>query len=218
MTNIESISQQLDTVGIIALVPGELPHNRVIEIADALLAAPILAVQIVPNGNSTLDTLQAFRQRAGDNMLVGADRVESLAELQAVIDAGAQFASTSGEFEIKMIGHGKKNDFMFIPTVHSPGQTLMSSKVGCQWQKIRDDIDVEGLEGMMERNHAIGFRPKYIINQIALENIDAAYDAGARLTCVNDIYLGPDQPMHDIITRAREARQIWLDSRAESAE
>ena len=213
MSNIISISKQLETVGVIALIPGELPHNRVIEIADALLAAPILAVQIVPNGNSTLDTLQTFRQRAGDHMLVGADRVESMLELKAVIDAGAQFASTSGEFEIKMIGYAKKNDFMFIPTVHSPGQTLMSSKVGCQWQKVRDDIDVEGLEGMMERSHAIGYRPKYIINQISLDNIDAAYEAGAAMTCVNDIYLHDHQPMHNIITRARQARQIWLDSR-----
>ena len=215
MITIETISKQFDTIGVVALIPGELPHNRVIEIADALLAAPILAVQIVPNGNSTLDTLQTFRQRAGDHMLVGADRVESMAELRAVMDAGAQFASTSGEFEIKMLAHAKKHDFFFIPTVHSPGQTLLSFRAGSQWQKIRDDIDVEGLEGMMERSAAIGYRPKYIINQIELENIDAAYEAGAALACVNDIYLGPFQPMHDIISRAREARQIWLDSRTE---
>lgn len=211
MTNIEQITQQFGKIGVIALIPGELPHNRVIEIADALLAAPVDAVQIVPNGESTIDTLKTFRQRAGDNMLVGADRVESVAELQGVIDAGAQFASTSGEFQIKMMAHAKKQDFFFLPTVHSPGQTLLAYRAGSHFQKIRDDIDVEGLEGMTERSVAVGFRPKYIINQIEIENIDAALDAGAAICCVNDIYVHDAQPMPDIITRARQARKVWLD-------
>lgn len=211
MTTIDSLSTQFETVGVIALVPGELPAERVLEVADALLASPILATQIVPNGPSTLDTVAAFRKRAGDNMLVGLDRVETLIELNDAIEAGAQFASSGGDFHLPLFAYGKKHDFMYIPTVHSPGQTLLCSRASAVWQKIRDDIDVEGLEGMMERSAELNYNPRYIINQIPIDNLDAAFDAGAQLVCVNDIYLDAAQPMSDIIIRARQARSIWLD-------
>ena len=211
-----SISSDFDFIGIIAILPGELPNNRVIEIADALLAAPILAVEIIPNGPATLDTVSTFRQRAGDNMLVGAGRVESPAELDAAIEAGAQFASSMADFKVPLLAHAKQQGFFYIPTVHSPGQTLFASKAGSIWQKIRDDIDVEGLEGMMERSQMVGYRPKFIINQLAIENIEFAAEAGAKLVCVNDIYLDANQPMDDIITRARLARSAWLAAQDES--
>lgn len=210
MTTIETLTKQLETVGLIALVPGELSNDRLLEVVDALLASPILAVQIVPNGPNTYDTVAAFRKRAGDNMLVGVDRVETLIELNDVIAAGAQFASSGGDFHLPLFAFAKKQDFMYIPTVHSPGQTLLCSRANAQWQKIRDDIDVEGLEGMMERSAELGYSPRYIINQLSIDNVDAAFEAGAQMACVNDIYLDDDQPMSDIILRARRARSLWL--------
>ena len=215
MENITALTKQFESVGIIALVPGELPNTRLLEIADALLASPILAVQIVPNGPNTLDTVKAFRERAGDNMLVGLDRVETLVELYDAIEAGAQFASSGGDFHLPLFAYAKKNDFMFIPTVHSPGQTMLCSRAGALWQKIRDDIDVDGLEGMLERSAEMNYEPRYIINQIETGNIEAAFETGAKMVCVNDIYVDEDQPMSDIILRAREARSIWLSISAE---
>ncbi len=207
-----TISSAFETIGVIAILPGELPLQRVNEIADALLAAPILAVEVVPNGPATLATVQLLRERAGDNMLVGAARVESVAELDASIAAGAQFASSMADFNLPLLAHAKKQGFFYIPTVHSPGQTLFASKAGSIWQKIRDDIDVEGLEGMTERSEMAGYRPKYIINQLDSDNIEFAAEAGAKLVTVNDIYLGPQQSQADIITRARNARSLWNEA------
>lgn len=212
MTSENSLEFDLATIGVVALVPGELPIERVHEIADALLASPILAVQVVPNGANTLDTLAALRQRAGEHMLVGADRVESNAEIDGAISAGAQFASSAAEYRLPMLAYARKKNFLYIPTVHAPGQTLMAYRAGSHWQKIRDDIDVEGLEGMTERCEAAGYHPKYIINQIEVDNVAAAFEAGAKMVCVNDIYVDEDQPMSDIILRAREARAAWLAS------
>ncbi len=202
--------QNLATIGVVALIPGQLPFERVVEIADALLAAPILAVQVVPNGDSTGDTLRALRKRAGDHMLVGADRVESVAELNGAIEHGAQFASSAAEFHLPLIAAAKQQDFLYIPTVHAPGQTLMAYRAGSIWQKIRDDIDVEGLEGLLERSQMVGYRPQYIVNQIEIDNIPFAVEGGAKMVCVNDIYLDENQPMSDIILRARAARDEWL--------
>ena len=212
MTNSNPIFTQFSTLGIIALIPSELPDHRILEVADALLAAPVLATQIVPNGDNAFDTIQTFRQRAGDNMLIGLDRVETLDELKAAIKAGAQFASSGGDFHLPLLAYAKKHDFAFIPTVHSPGQTLMAYHAGARWQKIRDDIDADGLEGLLERSAEIGYQPNYIINQIETGNIDVALEIGAKMVCVNDIYLDHDQPMSDIILRARAARRIWLDT------
>jgi hypothetical protein len=200
---------QLDTVGVIALLPGELPERRILEIVDALLAAPVPAVEIIPNGPRTLDTLETLRRRAGDLMLVGAGRVESLEELDAVMAAGAQFGSTSADFSLPLLAHARKHNFLWFPTVHAPGQTLIAARAGALWQKIRDDLDVEGLEGLQERADMAGYPVRYIVNQISADDVDAARAAGASLVCVNDIYTDADQPMADLITRARTAMRLW---------
>lgn len=210
MNNEITVAEQLDTVGVVALLPGELSHERVHMVADALLAAPILAVEIVPNGASTLDTVEAFRKRAGDNMIVGAGRVESAAQLTAAINAGAQFASSTYDFHLPLMSAARKQNFLYIPTVHAPGQALVAYRGGSRWQKIRDDIDAEGMEGMQERLSIVNYGVSFIINQLEIEHIEAGFEAGAKLVCVNDIYVDENQPMGDIITRAREARRKWL--------
>ncbi len=211
MTNqAQNVANQLETAGFITILPGELPDNRVISIIDALLAAPVPAVEIIPNGERTLETLEAFRKRAGDHMLVGAGRVESEGQLQAVIDAGAQFASSTYEFRLPLLAAAKQRDFLYIPTIHAPGQALITRRAGVRWQKIRDDIDAEGLEGLQERADGIKYDIAFVVNQIPIENMEAAYEGGASLVCVNDIFLDTNQPMGDIITRAREARMAWL--------
>ena len=201
-----TLASQFDRIGFIVLLPGELPIGRALEIADALLAAPVNAVEIIANGPHTLDTLAAFRQRVGAQMLVGAGRVESIPDLEAAQQAGAQFAASAAEFHLPLVGHARRRQFFYIPTVHAPGQTLIAHHAGCIWQKVRDDIDVDGLEGLQARAPEV----KYIINQIPIAHMAAAYAAKAYAVTVNDIYLGEQQSMADLIRRARRARRAWL--------
>ncbi len=200
------VSEIFAEAGFVVLLPGELPAGRVLEVTDALLAAPVAAVEVIPNGPHALETVATIRQRAGRHMVVGAGRVESVAGLEAVIQAGAQFASSASEFRLPLMAWAKRADFLYLPTVHAPGQTLVAHKAGCIWQKVRDDIDVEGLEGLQARAPAV----RYIINQISLTHTASALEAGARLVCVNDIYQDEQQPQRDIIRRARTARRAYL--------
>jgi hypothetical protein len=203
----EQLVQRLTDSGIVVMLPGVLPANRTLEIADALLASPIEAVEIVLTEPEALETVAAFVQRARGEMLVGVGRVESAEMLTAARQAGADFASSAAEFRLPLIAQAKRDGFLYIPTVHAPGQTLIALRGGAHLQKIRDDIDTEGLEGLQERT---GGRVKYVINQMATEFIDAAVESGASVICVNDVFTGPQQPMGDIITRARQARRLWL--------
>ena len=207
----KQIAERLAQAGFIVLLPGELAPDHVLEIADALLAAPTAAVQIVPNGPNTLDTLKAIRERAGDHMLVGAARIESEQELAAAISAGAQFGSSAADFNLPLLAAARKADFLYIPSVHAPGQMLVAHRARSPFLQLRDDIDVEGLEGLQERAAMIKADPCFVVNQVDLVNLDAVYDAGAGLATLNDIYMHPQQPMADIITRIREARAIWLE-------
>lgn len=205
----QAVADALVDVGVAVILPGELPVHRALEIADGLLAAPIGAVEIIPNGPNTLATLAAFVERARGNMLVGAGRIESTEQLDAVIAAGADFAASGAEFSLPLLSHARQHDFLYIPTVHAPGQTLIARRAGVVWQRIRDDIDTEGLEGLQERTAG---SVRYIINQVAVEYVDACFESGAALVCVNDVYLGPHQSQGDIIRRARQARRLWLET------
>lgn len=201
-----AVAAALDQIGFIVLLPGEIPASRLDAIADALLAAPVEAVEVVPNGPHALETVSALRRRARDLMLIGAGRVESVEGLDAVQQAGAQFASSATDLRLQLVGHAKRQGFFYIPTVHAVGQTLIAAHVGCLWQKIRDDIDVEGLETLQARVP----QAKYIVNQIPVAHLRAAYAAGARLAAVNDVYIDAEQAPADLIRRARRARRAWL--------
>jgi hypothetical protein len=207
------VIERLARSGIVALLPGELPQQRVIEIADALLAAPVAAVEVIPNGPNTADTLRTMRQRGGELMLVGAGRVEDEEQLDDVIAAGAQFASSAADFKLPLMAAAKKRDFLYIPTIHAAAQSLLAHRAGSRWQKIRDDVDAESLESIQERLPA---EINLIGNQIPLEFIDACLESDLRLVFINDIYVDSQQSMADIISRAREARQAWLHFSAET--
>jgi len=64
-------------------LPGDLPLATILPIADALLASPILAVDVAFGGDELPQLLHDLRQRAGDKLLIGVSGVETAVQLQA---------------------------------------------------------------------------------------------------------------------------------------
>src|SRR5690606_21067012 len=70
--------------GIIVALPGDLPLATILPIADALLASPILAVDVAFGGTELPQLLHDLRQRAGDKLLIGVSGVETAVHLQTL--------------------------------------------------------------------------------------------------------------------------------------
>lgn len=206
----KSTLEHLKTTGIIATITSEIYNDNLLEVADALLASPILAVEIVRDSPVTAYAIQQFRERAGDNMLVGVYGAENPDQMAMFAEAGAQFASSQWDFMLPMIAKAKELDIVYLPTIHSASQSLMATHAGCPFQKIRDDIDIEHLEPIQARITETPYQSHLVFNQIPLEFVDAAFESDAAIVCINDLYTGKDQPMSELITRARQARDTYL--------
>jgi hypothetical protein len=64
MTNLQTLDK-LKNAGIVVALPGDLPLAAILPIADALLASPILAVDVAFGGDELPQLLHDLRQRAG---------------------------------------------------------------------------------------------------------------------------------------------------------
>ena len=77
--------------GLIAIVRGDYSAQEIIEIGDALLAAPVLIAEVTLNSAGALNAIADLRERYGEHMLVGAGTVRTAAQFDEAVAAGAQF-------------------------------------------------------------------------------------------------------------------------------
>lgn len=211
MMTAQHISQRLAEAGFLVQLSSELPPQHALEIADALLAAPALAIELLPQGPHTFELLRLLLERGRGQWIVGAGNVEDAEQLHYIIEAGAQFASSAYNFHLPLVAYAKTRDFLYIPTVHAPAQSLIAQRAGCLWQKLRNDLDVEDVEGIQNRVKALNLpNISFLVDDIELENLSSVYEAGISAAVVTDIYTDPYQSMPSLITRTRIARQATL--------
>ena len=89
-TSINATVKQLRANGIIPIVRGDFSAQKVLEIGDALLASPVLAMEVTMNTPGALDLIEMLRARFGDHMLIGAGTVRTVAQFHDAVSAGAQ--------------------------------------------------------------------------------------------------------------------------------
>ncbi len=120
----ESMIEQFKQVGVGAILPGELPLQSIVSVGDALLAVPITAVEVQLGVNSNA-IIQDLRQRARDNMWVGAGGISTIAEVDAAIAAGAHFVMAVS-LRPSLINYCRQRGVPVIPSVIS--LTMLDSK------------------------------------------------------------------------------------------
>lgn len=77
--------------GVMAVLNTDLSVAELVEVADALLAAPILTVAVALAAPAAQETVAALHERHHGNLLIGASHVAQLPEARAAVANGAQF-------------------------------------------------------------------------------------------------------------------------------
>ena len=93
-TQTSSIARSTEFVlenGLVAIVRGNFPAQKLLQIGDALLAAPVLVMEVTLNTTGALEGITLLRERFGENMLVGAGTVRTVQQFRDAVAAGAQF-------------------------------------------------------------------------------------------------------------------------------
>lgn len=205
------ILQQLKSGGIIAMLPGDIPLATSLAVADALLAAPVLAAEMALDGAASQSLLSDLRIRAGGNMLVGVRGIEDGGTLQTAVAAGAQFLS-SPRFELDMMLACREQHVVYLPGVISIMAAQLAANAGCDLIRLRTGGQ-DGPNFVRRLRHTfpqLGVLVEVVDDQQALAQTKAYAAAGATAMLAGpSLFADAAQPMAEIIANARDFRTAW---------
>ncbi len=203
-TSVATFMAQLQCVAMIARLRSDLPVPALLEIGDALLAAPILLVEVAMDFADAAATIVEFRQRYGEHLLVGAAAIHTLAQLATAKEAGAHFFALP-TLDPKLLRFGREQGLFCIPQVSTPVQAKLARLEGCPLVAVTGE-------------QLLHFPPlawHQAAVPIILEGDDASRLADWQAAGVTAIRVGkalfpnPAWSHAAIIIRARQLRQTW---------
>ncbi|MCY3898158.1 MAG: bifunctional 4-hydroxy-2-oxoglutarate aldolase/2-dehydro-3-deoxy-phosphogluconate aldolase [Caldilineaceae bacterium] len=209
----EQMARRVQNDGIVAIVRGDFPAQKILEIGDALLAAPVLIMEVTLNTPGALDLIRMLRARFGENMYIGAGTVRTVDQFDAAVAAGAQFTVAPG-LNPAVVTQARKADILHIPGVYTATEAETASAAGSRLLKLFP-ANIGGpayLKALRAPLDDIQFVPT---GGIGPDNAAAWARAGAAALGVgSSLVTGPHQPMADLIQRARALRQAWESGNA----
>lgn len=206
-----TIIEKIKQAGIIVALPGNLPLQTIVPIVDALLASPILAVDVAIGGAELPQLLHDFRQRAGDKLLIGVSGVETAVQLHSLQNSPIDYISSTRLDDELLIGC-QNSDLAYLPGVISIWAAQAAEQKGCPGIRLRT-----GGPGGADYVRAIReVQPDLDIiveTELALDDVPRYRQAGAGALVVGaPLFCGPSQTMADLITQARAFSQAWQNS------
>ncbi len=207
-TEAQQTAERIFQDGLMAIVPGGYPIATLLEIGDALLASPILAMAVTRPSTHALDGVNLLRQRFGEHMLIGCDMVSSLEQAGAAVAAGAQFLLTP-HLEPALLRYAAERDVLCLPGVFTRRELLRALAADCHSVAFyaSESHGAALLEGLTRP-----LTPLRILARgaVTLSNIGDYARAGAGAVGIGaELILGVDQSMTDLILRARQLRKLW---------
>ena len=204
----EEMTRRIKDEGIVAIVRGDFPAHKVLEIGDALLAAPLLVMEVTLNTPGALELIGMLRARFGENMIIGAGTVRTAEQFDAAAAAGAQFTVAPGS-NPEVIARAGNAGILHIPGVYTATEADRARADGVRLLKLFP-ADIGGpayLKALRAPLDDIEFVPT---GGIGPENAAAWASAGAAaIGAGSSLVTGPNQPMADLIERARALRRAW---------
>ncbi|GIV76667.1 bifunctional 4-hydroxy-2-oxoglutarate aldolase/2-dehydro-3-deoxy-phosphogluconate aldolase [Litorilinea aerophila] len=211
-TNIDRHLQQVCQEGLIAIVRGNFPTPRLLEIADTLQDAGVLVMEVTLNTTGALDAIARLRERFGDRMLVGAGTVRTRAQFEEAVAAGAQF-TVAPNLDLATVEQAQARDVLHLPGIFTPTEAETAYRAGCKAVKLfpSDVVGPKYLKALRAPLDDILFIPT---GGVTPENVGDYIRAGAAAVGLGSaLVTGPDQSREDLMARAHKIRQAWEEAK-----
>ena len=201
------VLKRIKEAGIIATLPGDLPLQSILPVGDALMAAPVQAVE-VEDGRNAATIIADLSQRAGRHMLVGAGLVTTAVQTEIVIGAGAQFV-TSPRLNEMVMACCRARAVLYVPGVISVLAAQAAYQSGCRLIRLRTGGPA-GPDYVNTVRTALPELSVVVAADITAANVGHYVRAGAVAVVVSQaLFTGPDQPMSEVINNARRLLKAW---------
>lgn len=198
----------IQRAGIIARLPGNLPLADITPLADALLASPIEAVELVWSEDTAVSLAADLRERSNGRLLIGAYGLETDEQANAAAQAGVQYISCE-RFCPDVLLACREHDLLYMPGIISIMAAQRAWQKGAQAIRLRTG----GPDGPGFAGAVVDFMPELAVivdADVQADNVGAYAETGAAAVIAgNSLFESAEQPMADIITRARVLQSGW---------
>lgn len=119
---------------LIAILRGVRP-DEVLDIADALIRAGIVKIEVPLNSPDPLDSISRLAATYGENALIGAGTVLSTDDVHSVINAGGRLI-VSPNFDVNVVAATKAHGAMSFPGVFTSTECFAALGAGADGLKV----------------------------------------------------------------------------------
>ncbi len=204
-----SVLQMMDRIrqeGLIAIIRGGFSLEEVLTVGDAMLAAPLLLLEVTLNTTGALNAIEALRVRFGDHMVIGAGTVREASQAREAVSAGAQFL-VSPNLDIPTVKEAQAQDTLMLPGVFTPSEVQQAFQAGCRMVKLFPCLGTSYLKAVRAPLSDVEFIPT---GGIDAANIGDFRRAGAVAVGIGSSLVGSGRvDQADLITKARTLKNNW---------
>ncbi len=198
----------IQRAGIIARLPGDLPLADITPLADALLASPIEAVELVWSADTAVSLAADLRERSNGRLLLGAFGLETGEQAAEAALAGVHYISCE-RFCPDVLLACREHDLLYVPGIISIMAAQRAWQKGIQAIRLRTG----GPDGPGFAEAVVEFMPELAIivdADVQADNVGAYAETGAAAVIAgSSLFASAEQTMADIITRARVLQSGW---------
>ena len=212
-TNSEKTAIQLKREGIIAIIRGQFPTERILEIGKALIEAKVPVMEVTLNTSNALGAIKELRRYFGADLFVGAGTVRSVEQVDLALAAGAQFI-VSPNFDPDSVAYSQKRDVLHLPGVFTATEAQNAFAAGCRMLKLfpSEVLGPAYLKALRAPLNDVEFVPT---GGISVDNLADYVRAGAVAVGVgSELIRGPQQSLDEITLRAKALRKAWEQAHA----
>ena len=194
-----AVMAQIIRSTFVACVDTRADVRQAIEVSDALLAAPVLAVAF-----AGAEALVAVQRRHGSNLVTGAWNVMDLAGTEETIAAGASFVVCQ-DCNDAVLQRCARAGVLAIPTVSGPDDLALASAFDLPICR----ASLLSVAGNLFQDQPNAYQPHLMVTGWNDERqLAACAEVGATLA----EWMVFAEPQAAIIRRARDFRRVWDDS------
>mgnify|MGYP002622901208 CR=1 FL=1 len=205
-----TIIERLKEAGIVVALPWDLPLAAILPIADALLASPILAVDVAFGGDELPQLLHDLRRRAGDKLLIGVSGVETAVQLHSLQNSPIDYISSPRLDDELLIGC-QNGGMTYLPGVISVLAAQAAQQKGCGSIRLRTGGPggSDYVRAIRQVQPDLGLIVETELNPAEVYSYRQA--GAAALVIGAPLFTGHNQTMADLIAQARIFTQAWQD-------
>lgn len=160
MSKWDEVDAAIREAGIIAIVRGNYPRDRLLAIGETLAEAGVGAIEVTLNSAAALEGIADLREALGGKLLVGAGTVRTAGDVDAAVGAGAVFL-VSPNFDRAAVERSRAAGVVHLPGVFTASEAQAAFAAGCRLVKLfpADALGPAYLRALRAPLDDVGFVP-----------------------------------------------------------